>query len=105
MAERRSLLRRNSSFVVPCLNSNRSRAAIKMSTRKPRSRSMDRSSLAQNVVPAVKIAALLHEPAVENVHLATDEPGQLIYDLEPGHVDGTLSGCEADQEVDIAFGV
>jgi hypothetical protein len=66
---------------------------------------MDRGGLAQNVVPAVEIAALFHEPAIENVHLATDEPGQLFFDLEPGHVDWTLSGREADQEVDIAFSV
>jgi len=35
-------------------------------------------AIAQNVVPAVEIAALFHEPAIEDVHLASDEPGQLI---------------------------
>lgn len=66
---------------------------------------MDRGGLAQYVVPAVEIAALFHKPAIENVHLATDEPGQLFFDLEPSHVGWTSSGREADQEVDIAFGV
>jgi hypothetical protein len=64
---------------------------------------MDRGGLAQNVVPAVEIAALFDEPAIENVHLAADELGQLFFDLEPSHVGWTLSGREADQEVDIAF--
>jgi hypothetical protein len=57
------------------------------------------------VVSAVEVAALFHKPAIENVHLATDEPGQLFFDLEPSHVDWTFSGCEAEQEVDITFGV
>jgi len=65
---------------------------------------MDRGGLAENVVPAVEVAALLHKPAIEDVHLATDEPSQLFLDLEPGHVDWTLPGRETDQEVDIAFG-
>lgn len=63
---------------------------------------MDRGGLAQDVVSAVEIAALFHKPAIENIHLATDEPGQLFFDLEPSHAGWTLSGRKADQEVYIA---
>jgi hypothetical protein len=44
---------------------------------------MDRGGLAQDVVPAVEVSALFHEPTIEDVHLATDELSQLLFELEP----------------------
>jgi hypothetical protein len=63
---------------------------------------MNRGGLAQNVVPAVQVAALFDKPAIEDVDFAADELSQLLFDLKPGHVGWTLTGLEADEEVDIA---
>jgi hypothetical protein len=63
---------------------------------------MDRFGLAQNVMPAVEVAALFDKTAIEDVDFAADELSQLLFDLEPGHVGWTLAGLEADEEVDIA---
>jgi len=64
---------------------------------------MDRFGLAQNVMPAVEVAALLDKTSIEDVDFAADEVSQLLFDLEPGHVGWTLTWLEADEEVDIAF--
>lgn len=64
---------------------------------------MDRGGLAQNVVSPVEVAALFDNPAIEDIHLAPDELGQLLFDPEPIHVGWTFSGLEADEEVDIAL--
>jgi len=64
---------------------------------------MNRSGLAQNVLPPIEVAALFDYAAFEQVHLAPDELGELLLDLEPIHAGWTLSGLEADKEVDIAL--
>src|SRR5947209_12198340 len=74
-----------------------------MSTRTPRSRSIDRRDLVQDVMPPIEVAALFHEPAIQEVHLATDQLGQFLLDLEPVEILGVPSWLEADQEVHVAF--
>src|SRR5262245_28118215 len=74
-----------------------------MSTRLPRSRSMDRGCLAQDVMSAIEVAALLHDSAVEDVHLATDELSQLLLEPEPFEAGRAFTRLEAHQEVDVAL--
>jgi hypothetical protein len=64
---------------------------------------MDRGGLAQNVVPPIEVAALFDNPPIEDIHLAPDELGQFLFDLEPIQAGWTIARLEADEEVDIAL--